>query len=221
MKTCSKCKKEKEATNEFFGNAARTKDGLQAWCKRCMASNDKRIKEIARGGPPRRVWYSYTGEKVVCRECGETKVLSPENFRPGNTAKSSHIRKTCRNCDNKYGALRFRNHKETYTKGRIRDYRKYDASKGFENSLTFEQLLPLVETACVYCGDVSEFNGVDRIDGNKGHSLENVVPACKICNIVRRDIFTHEIMLSTVGPAVRAAREAKAIIGTGCAPRKY
>lgn len=221
MKTCSKCKKEKPATNEFFSNAKRTRDGLQAWCKQCMSANDKRVKEIARGGPPRAVWYIYTGERVICRECGEEKSLTPENFRPGATSNSSHIRKTCRDCDNRHRALRFRNHKEAYVKGRIRDYRRYDAAKGFDNSLTVEEMLPLVTQPCVYCGDMSEFNGVDRIDGAKGHTLDNVVPACKICNIVRRDIFTHEIMLSTIGPAVRAAREAGAIVGTGCAPRKY
>lgn len=221
MKTCSKCKETKQATAEFFGKASRTGDGLQAWCKKCMSVNDKKVKDKLRGGPPRNVWYTYTHLDVVCRKCNETKKLSPENFRNGTKHNGAHIRKTCRMCDNKYTALRSRNHKETYVKARLRDYAKYDKSKGFFNSLSFAELILLVTEPCAYCGNSEEFNGVDRIDGSAGHTLDNVVPACKVCNIVRRDIFTHQIMLDVIGPAVRKARDAGAIVGTGCAPRKY
>lgn len=218
MKTCSKCKEEKNP--DCFAMARLSKDGLQPWCKACVRAYDKALKEELRGGPARKPWYTYTGEMVTCRKCGEQKTLTQNNFRSGG-ANGAHIRKTCKACDNRQRALSFREDQAAYVKQRLREYRTRDKAKGDENSLTFEFAYPLVLQPCVYCGDTEGFRGLDRIDGTKGHTPENVVPACSICNIVRRDIFTHEIMLSTIGPAVKEAREAGAIVGTGCAPRKY
>lgn len=48
---------------------------------------------------------------------------------------------------------------------------------------------------CTYCGDTQEEIGCDRIDNSKGHTKDNVVPACKTCNVSRMDNFTHEEML--------------------------
>lgn len=36
--------------------------------------------------------------------------------------------------------------------------------------------------------------GCDRIDNNKGHSIDNVVPCCNICNTVRGNNFTVDEM---------------------------
>ena len=39
-KRCTKCKQELPATTEFFHKRASASDGLQAWCKTCVASYD-------------------------------------------------------------------------------------------------------------------------------------------------------------------------------------
>lgn len=35
---------------------------------------------------------------------------------------------------------------------------------------------------CYYCGDVKNYNGIDRVDSSKGYILNNCVPCCEICN---------------------------------------
>lgn len=38
FKTCSKCGKSYLATTEFFSRQSKTRDGLQSWCKTCIAA---------------------------------------------------------------------------------------------------------------------------------------------------------------------------------------
>lgn len=35
---------------------------------------------------------------------------------------------------------------------------------------------------CYYCGELREYNGIDRIDSNIGYEDNNIVPCCEICN---------------------------------------
>jgi 5-methylcytosine-specific restriction endonuclease McrA len=79
---------------------------------------------------------------------------------------------------------------------------KHHAKKrGLEFKLTEEQVKKLNKSACFYCGlpssnkvreydnhgkhrcnGVYEYNGIDRIDNNKGYVMDNCVPCCKVCN---------------------------------------
>lgn len=51
----------------------------------------------------------------------------------------------------------------------------------------------ILKKKCVYCGD--DFRvGCDRIDNNKGHTKDNVVPCCIECNTARNNNFSFEEM---------------------------
>ena len=38
------------------------------------------------------------------------------------------------------------------------------------------------------------YNGVDRVDNERGYSLENCVPCCKFCNRMKRDLGKKEFL---------------------------
>ena len=38
---------------------------------------------------------------------------------------------------------------------------------------------------CYYCGDMTKGGGMDRIDNSRGYFIGNVVPCCKMCNIMK------------------------------------
>ncbi len=47
----------------------------------------------------------------------------------------------------------------------------------------------ILSKSCAYCGS-TENVGCDRIDNAKGHTTDNVIPACYVCNTVRSNHFT-------------------------------
>lgn len=65
-------------------------------------------------------------------------------------------------------------------------YLSDDKEKGFDTAqtITAEWIAENILTAsCIYCHDAVPYHlGCDRIDENKGHTPDNVVCACPICN---------------------------------------
>jgi len=65
--------------------------------------------------------------------------------------------------------------------------------------LTDAEILHLTSLPCFYCdsphsnltrtkrGDCIQHNGLDRVDNNKGYTIDNVVPCCRYCNFAKMD----------------------------------
>ena len=47
---------------------------------------------------------------------------------------------------------------------------------------------------CYYCGSIIETVGVDRVDNNKGYTLDNVVPCCSKCNYMKNSNTEKEFL---------------------------
>ena len=85
----------------------------------------------------------------------------------------------------------------------------YRARKvGQKLSIPKEQFYRLILNPCFYCGvsgsNVSKnkyngaalpYNGLDRIDNNKGYTLNNSVPCCEMCNKAKRDLTQQEFLV--------------------------
>ena len=77
------------------------------------------------------------------------------------------------------------------------DSRDSDKKKGLENDLTKEFIQAEISNGCFYCGETSLRMTLDRKDNAKGHTKDNVVPACIRCNYTRKDMpFEAWIVLS-------------------------
>lgn len=77
--------------------------------------------------------------------------------------------------------------------------------RGHACDLTKQEIEQLIVRGCDYCGEKSLRMTLDRIDNSKGHTRENVVPACIRCNYARRNM-PYEAWLCLVG-GMRQARE--------------
>ena len=90
----------------------------------------------------------------------------------------------------------------------LKDYKAGAVKRNYEFTLTFDDFVKLLAGNCAYCGsepEVHEYekqymqvleepykhNGIDRIDPNKGYTLENCVSCCSKCNYAK-----HEMTLS-------------------------
>lgn len=84
-----------------------------------------------------------------------------------------------------------------------------------DGDINFETFYQLSQENCYYCGrlpsrsynriekDTSDvqkelgtftYNGLDRIDSNRGHTLDNVVPCCATCNLMKGKLPHHEFL---------------------------
>jgi hypothetical protein len=76
---------------------------------------------------------------------------------------------------------------------KLRKFRKRFNYLYKDDNLLFIEFLNLSIQDCFYCGakpkNKTELpsNGLDRIDNNKGHSIDNVVPCCIYCNKSKRN----------------------------------
>jgi 5-methylcytosine-specific restriction endonuclease McrA len=53
-------------------------------------------------------------------------------------------------------------------------------------TLSPELAIDLITDNCYYCGiEPNLLNGIDRVDNSKGYKEDNVVTACKPCNIAK------------------------------------
>lgn len=90
-----------------------------------------------------------------------------------------------------------------------RIYRNSALIRGIEWSLSEDEAYVLFNENCHYCGTdpgprcfggtnktpyIDFLNGIDRIDSNKGYIAGNVVPACKVCNLMKGTLSIKEFL---------------------------
>lgn len=71
----------------------------------------------------------------------------------------------------------------------------------------------IIGKPCRYCGVTGILVGADRLDNAVGHTPDNIVPACAVCNITRSSTFTHSEMVEILGPAIALIRSRRASMG--------
>jgi len=86
------------------------------------------------------------------------------------------------------------------------DSRRSDRKNGRDNDLTKEFIAAEITKGCSYCGETEIRMTLDRIDNDKGHLQDNVVPACIRCNYTRKNM-PYEAWL-IVAKGMRKARKA-------------
>jgi hypothetical protein len=81
---------------------------------------------------------------------------------------------------------------------------KMTKNKNIKLDLNIEQFSTLIKNKCFYCGDIEKFslgsekmteiNGIDRIDSNKGYAEDNVVPCCSFCNYSKNTLSVSKFL---------------------------
>ena len=156
--------------------------------------------------------------KKICCRCKEEKDL--KDFNKQKRTKDGY-RYECKECQRVYyknnrekelkRCAKYRlNNREKLSKYRLNNrerylinlYKKNDKDKNRENDLTVEWFKEnITNKPCLYCGNTKRI-GADRIDNTKGHTKDNVVPCCLLCNQTRSNNFTLEEMIR-IGKVIR------------------
>jgi hypothetical protein len=133
-------------------------------------------------------------------DCDREKEICGSSLRNGYTTSCGCYRKEKTSI-----AVGLSSKKRVY-----RSYKKGSKKRNFSFELTFEQFLELTQQDCYYCGSKPFnncndkksngnfiYNGIDRIDSNKGYEIGNCVSCCRICNNAKRDL-TYEKFIEWV-----------------------
>lgn len=132
--------------------------------------------------------------KCQC-ECGVIKDILVNSIHNGKS-------KSC-GCGH-IESIRKHNTPTIYNK-RIAAYISKAKKHGLEWNLTYEDCVCLFSLSCTYCGIASSnhvtykgeekfYNGIDRIDSNKGYTKDNVTTACVTCNKAKNDLSLEEFI---------------------------
>jgi hypothetical protein len=80
-------------------------------------------------------------------------------------------------------------------------YQQYAGKKGREFSLTKEEFKSIQSQPCHYCGIKTSknekgyaYNGIDRVDNERGYHKDNCVPCCYTCNRAKGTLTHTEFM---------------------------
>jgi len=126
--------------------------------------------------------------ECIC-DCGNKIIVQHGSLRSGNTQSCG-----CLSFD-KLNINKINKDRDYVLINRIiKNYKQRAKNKNIEFNLSREYFTELVRGNCYYCGEIASnilinktgeifnYNGIDRIDSNKGYIENNVVSCCKICN---------------------------------------
>jgi hypothetical protein len=119
-------------------------------------------------------------------DCGKKKVIAGQSLRKGSTKSCGCIsfeKRALPEGESSFNALYLR-------------YRNNATKRKLCFELDKEQFKTLTKKNCTYCGSVPSqifsghikcngsyiYNGIDRIDSNRGYVIDNVTPCCGLCN---------------------------------------
>jgi hypothetical protein len=217
VKRCSGCGINRPARDFHISRTSST--GLQSYCKACTTDRDRK-RRLAKRDPNAVLWLTY---KVRLKQCGlrlcslchtEKKDTefhkSKTRCKPCSALLAKEAHKRNREKNNAYCRSWYRKNLHLVM---LRHIREADRKRGHRGDLTLDDVIRLTSFPCHYCG-VTEKIGLDRIDNSLGHSKENVLPCCSLCNRTRMANYTVDEML-ILGRAVAQIRSNR--LGVLCA----
>lgn len=164
---------------------------IQEKCYYCGEKEDLLLNGIDRVDSC--VGYKENNCVSCCRYCNYLKnKLSLDDF----FGKIKHIVSNLGYSNYKYPEL-FKDHKSS-------DYNNYKKSaniRSIEFNINEEQFNKIKFLDCYLCNkSVSDKhnNGIDRIDSLKNYDLDNILPCCGDCNIMKNDFILENMLLKFV-----------------------
>ncbi|UVX70479.1 MAG: type II restriction endonuclease [Bacteriophage sp.] len=134
--------------------------------------------------------------KIQCKKCGEIFSRKKDCIHNFENLK-------CRNCiHNRFGKCLNALLYNVFT-----HYTNNAKQRNIDWNLSEEEFKHLITQPCIYCGEIpnvtktstyknksEKITGIDRIDPSKGYSMNNCVPCCKMCNIMKNKFSEEEFI---------------------------
>lgn len=179
--------------------------------KSCGCSTGRYVEEIPgtrygrlivlnRGGNKSSKDGTLRGATWVCRcDCGNEVTVAGHSLRTGNTESCG-----CLRSDRAFEKISLPSGVSAMNRA-IRNMKSNAQRRNIPWGLDDDHVIGLVQQNCHYCGispmHMSKarngdfaYNGLDRVDNDKGYISENVVPCCIVCNNAKRTLSLSEFL---------------------------
>lgn len=128
------------------------------------------------------------GVRTTCKEC---RKIEKQDYNAREYVKQKNKKYYLEHKDE----IRERTNKHRLTlNGQFHEYKKSAKKRNIEFELVQEQCEPFFNTNCYYCGDKFTGLGMDRINNSIGYKLNNIVPCCYRCNIMKHTSTEHDFI---------------------------
>ena len=138
----------------------------------------------------------------LCKcDCGNFCIVNGIDLRRGHTRSCGCLMKeTSRKVLEKCGLIKKLPRDVIEYRRILSDIKRTAKRRNLEYSLSDEEVLNLVKQPCYYCEAEPRahnnydllFNGIDRVDNNKGYIKGNVVSCCTQCNTTKNTLSVTE-----------------------------
>ena len=137
-------------------------------------------------------WLPTEGNYELKCSCGNQGKGSATYVDSKISALNSTGFTACRSCT---GAYKRESKTDQEKLHRVyKNYLKSAEARNLEFELTVQKCQNLFQKRCFYCNELPEnienyykikYQGIDRIDNNKGYIPNNVIPCCSFCNYAK------------------------------------
>jgi len=134
--------------------------------------------------------------KKKCNTCGIKKTL--DNFyKSTNKYHKMGVMNRCKICGKKkeleYSKKRYYKEKDTI-KYKYRKYKTGAKQRGINFELDYQEFKKNYNGKCIYCGELTNKRGIDRMNNDLGYTNSNVVSCCSICNMAKRGMSVNDFI---------------------------
>lgn len=77
---------------------------------------------------------------------------------------------------------------------RLASIKRCAKGRGISWQLTREQAMTFWQAPCSYCGSPIETVGLDRVDHTRSYTMDNIVPCCRLCNVMKFTLSPEEFL---------------------------
>lgn len=170
MKCKKRCNNHIRGCKEFLGNDDK-------YCLKCRVYRRSKEKELRDLKKNKAIDFNKNSfDKKMCYKCN--KIDFKEKF----------VNQKCNKCYEQMQKTEDNRKSKNPYKEKFQNYKKSAKKRNINFLLQEKDFLNLVLQNCYYCNKKSDSsipNGIDRIDSSKGYNLDNCVPCCKYCNIIK------------------------------------
>ena len=154
-------------------------------CEECLKKT--REREISQ--------YNERKASGVCTMCGTILEKLTKGIKEDLVQKCEACYSTMRKVeDNRIRDRNYAFEKKINPLKHFREYADGAAKRNIEFTINLEEFTEVVKKPCYYCKKYNETEvlGIDRIDSFKGYVKGNILPACEICNTMKKQLTMQE-----------------------------